>query len=90
MHKTAERNAVLIFVAPRAQKFAVVGDEGVHRKCGEAFWQETVAAMRAHFKRDAFTDALVEAIARAGELLAQHFPRQASDSNELPNELMEE
>ena len=28
MHKTRHRNAVLIFVAPRAHKFAVVGDEG--------------------------------------------------------------
>ncbi|HXM74516.1 MAG TPA: TPM domain-containing protein, partial [Chthoniobacterales bacterium] len=34
MHKTAERNAVLIFVAPRAHKFAVVGDQAIHEKCG--------------------------------------------------------
>src|SRR6266404_630822 len=38
MNKTRERNAILILVAPRAQKFAVVGDEGVHEKCGENFW----------------------------------------------------
>ena len=35
MHKTRERNAVLIFVAPRAHKFAVVGDKAIHEKCGE-------------------------------------------------------
>ena len=29
MHKTPERNAVLIFVAPRAHKFAVVGDKAI-------------------------------------------------------------
>src|SRR5207245_11748894 len=39
MHKTPERNAVLIFVAPRAHKFAVVGDEANHEKCSEAFRQ---------------------------------------------------
>ena len=35
---TRERNAVLIFVAPRAQKFAVIGDEGVHQRCGDGVW----------------------------------------------------
>ena len=30
MDKTSERNAVLIFVAPRAHKFAVVGDKAIH------------------------------------------------------------
>ena len=35
MHTTRERNAVLIFVAPRAHKFAVVGDKAIHEKCGE-------------------------------------------------------
>ncbi|MFN2509131.1 MAG: TPM domain-containing protein [Chthoniobacterales bacterium] len=83
MHKTAERNAILIFVAPRAQKFAVIGDEGVHQKCGAEFWQQLVEAMRAHFKREEFTDALVEAIETAGQLLSRYFPRQPGDRNEL-------
>jgi uncharacterized membrane protein len=39
MQKTRDRNAVLIFVAPRAHKYAVVGDVGVHEKCGEEFWK---------------------------------------------------
>ena len=71
MQKTRERNAVLIFVAPRAQKFAVVGDEGVHEKCGEQFWQGLVEKMRAHFQREDFTEALVEAIESTGQLLAK-------------------
>lgn len=85
MHKTAARNAILIFVAPRARKFAVVGDEGVHQKCGTEFWERLVEAMRAHFKREEFTDALTEAIGSAGRLLAQHFPRRKDDRNELPD-----
>ena len=89
MDKTAERNAILVLVAPRAQKFAVVGDEGVHQKCGAEFWNELVATMRSHFQREAFTDALVEAVESAGRLLAQHFPRQPDDRNELSNEVVE-
>lgn len=90
MQRTAERNAILIFVAPRAQKFAVVGDEGVHAKCGVEFWQQLVAAMRAHFTKAEFTEALTEAIGEAGRLLARNFPRQSGDRDELSNQVIEE
>src|SRR5205085_4867471 len=76
MEKTTDRNAVLIFVAPRAQKFAVVGDEAVHKKCGEQFWQDLVDRMRGHFLREDFTQALLEAITAAGEVLTRHFPKK--------------
>jgi uncharacterized membrane protein len=89
MQKTAERNAVLIFVAPRVQKFAVVGDEGVHEKCGEKFWQELVARMREHFLREDFTEALLEAVEAAGALLAKHFPKTGDSKNELPDDVIE-
>ena len=89
MQKTAERNAVLIFVAPRMQKFAVVGDEGVHQKCGEKFWQELVARMREHFLREDFTDALLEAVEATGTLLAKHFPKTGDSKNELPDDVIE-
>lgn len=89
MQQTAERNAILIFVAPRAQKFAVVGDEGIHRQCGPEFWQHLVAAMRGHFQRAEFTDALVEAIETAGNALGQYFPRRSDDQNELSDQIIE-
>lgn len=89
MEKTRERNGVLIFVAPRARKFAVIGDEGIHAKCGVEFWDRVVEAMRAHFLNSNFTDALVEAIKTAGQLLAQHFPRQGGDRNELSDQVVE-
>lgn len=89
MDQTAERNAILILVAPRARKFAVVGDEGVYQKCGPEFWQGLVQTMRGHFQHDEFTEALVEAIESAGQLLAQNFPRQPADRNELPDDVIE-
>ena len=90
MHKTRERNAILILVAPRMQKFAVVGDEGVHQKCGEQFWQELAEKMRQRFLREEFTDALVEGIESAGQLLARYFPKTGPSANELPDEIVEE
>src|SRR5207237_3540937 len=68
MHKTRERNAVLIFVAPRSHKFAVVGDKTIHEKCGEQFWQHVVDGMRVHFQNEKFSHALTEAINEVGNV----------------------
>jgi uncharacterized membrane protein len=90
MQATEQRNAILIFVVPRARKFAVIGDEGVHRQCGDEFWQRLVERMRVHFRNEDFTDALFEAIQDTGELLARHFPRKnGAAPNELPDEIIE-
>src|SRR5215469_5752634 len=86
MHKTRERNAVLIFVAPRVHKLAVVGDEGIHEKCGDEFWQRTVERMRTHFQNEKFSDALIEAVNEVGSVLATHFPQTVRDANELPDD----
>ena len=88
MHKTSEGNAILIFVAPRAHKFAVLGDKAVHEKCGEVFWQGLVDSMREHFRNERFSDALLEAIEEAGKALASHFPKR-STSTELPDGVIE-
>lgn len=72
-----ERNGVLLFVAPRSRTFAVIGDQGVHEKCGDAFWSELAAAMTGYFKKGDFTEGLVHGIERAGALLAGHFPPES-------------
>jgi uncharacterized membrane protein len=85
MTATAERNGILIFVAPRERTFAVIGDRGVDLHCGEGFWREVAAAIQAEFREGRFTEGLVRGVARAGEVLARFFPREAGrgDENEL-------
>lgn len=89
MDKTSERNAVLIFVAPRARKYAVVGDVGLHEKCHQEFWQRLVAGMKEHFKKEDFNRAIVHGISEVGKVLAAHFPRLSDTINELPDEVVE-
>jgi uncharacterized membrane protein len=89
MHKTRGHNAVLIFVAPRARKFAVVGDKAVHEKCGHEFWQRVVESMRTHFQNEKFSHAVVEAVQEIGKLLAAHFPKMSANANDLPDEIAE-
>jgi uncharacterized membrane protein len=89
MTKTRQRNAVLLFIAPASQGFAIIGDEGVHAKCGDAFWSEVAAAMQKNFRDGHYTAALLEGIERSGTLLATHFPPEAGDANELPDRVIE-
>ena len=76
MDKSPARNGVLIFVAPRSHKFAVIGDEAVHAKCGDEFWQKLADAMTGHFRKSEFTEGILHGVQKAGELLAEHFPRR--------------
>jgi uncharacterized membrane protein len=89
MTHTRERNAVLVLVAPESHTFAVVGDQGVHARCGPHFWQDVAAHMEADFRAGKFTDGIVGAVKRTGDLLAAHFPRSPDDRNELPDDVVE-
>lgn len=87
MTKTAESNGVLIYVAPRSQSFAVIGDEAIHQKCGQGFWTELTEIMTQDFRQSDFTGGIIKAVERAGDLLAKHFPRRSDDRNELSDEV---
>ena len=76
LNQSPEQNGVLIFVAPRTHKFAVIGDAGVYAKCGDEFWQELAKAMTEYFRKSEFTEGIIHGVRKAGELLAAHFPRQ--------------
>ena len=87
MERTAQRNGLLIFVAPEARKFAIIGDEGIHRHCQDAFWQKLACELADGFKAGDYTAALVRVIQEAGQALAHHFPGRHDDVNELPNDV---
>ena len=86
LHKTKERNATLIVLYPKEQKFAVIGDEGIHAKVPENFWDDVVADMAQHFQAGELVEGVVKGINRLGEKLAEFFPHQADDVNEISDE----
>lgn len=74
MDRTPDHNAVLIFIAPKSHKFALLGDAGIHQHGGEQFWQKIAAEMGEHFKNSTWTQGVLHAIHETGNLLAEHFP----------------
>jgi uncharacterized membrane protein len=85
MHRTARRNGVLLYLAVGERRFAVVGDDGIHRAVSERFWEEVAAELESQFKAARFLEGICRAIDRIGTELARHFPRAPEDRNELPD-----
>jgi uncharacterized membrane protein len=90
MTRTALRNGVLIYIAPKVRRFHILGDSAIHEKLGEDFWKETAAEIEIHFRNGDFTEGIVRGISKVAEVLEAHFPRSAGDVNELPDEVTED
>ncbi len=88
MAKTKDRNAILFFIVPSRKKFIILGDEGIHAKVGQEFWERLAGLMSGHFRKGEFTEGLVAAIEETGRQLATHFPYDAAvDVNELADDV---
>jgi uncharacterized membrane protein len=87
MHKTAERNGVLFYLAAEDKKFAVIGDGGINARVPEGFWDRIKEHLRKEFSIGKFAEGLSEGIIMAGEQLKTHFPHQKDDVNELSDEI---
>ena len=87
MKNTEQRNGVLFYLAVKNRKFAIIGDEGIHKTVPEDFWEEIKIKMLNHFREDNFTEGLVEGISIIGRYLKKHYPYQTDDINELPDEI---
>ena len=90
MHRTEERNGVLILLSVATRQFAIVGDEGVHRFVGPHGWEHIRDGMAERFRQGDFAGGLAYGAAEVGRVLQEHFPRHPGDVNELPDEVVEE
>ena len=89
MEKTTARNAVLVYLAVKDRQLAILGDQGIHEKVGEVFWQQQVSKILSEFQRDHFADAIAKMIKEIGDALITHFPfDRQSDVNELPDDIV--
>ena len=87
MHKTAERNGVLFYLAVSDRKFAIIGDAGINAKVIAGFWNDISDLLMKQFKEGKFTEGISEGILLAGKQLQTHFPCKEDDINELPDDI---
>ena len=89
MQKTEDRNAVLIYIAMTDHQLAVFGDEGIHKKVGNEYWNIEVKKMITNFNRENYAIGISEVVEDIGEALTTHFPfNNNTDKNELPDDIV--
>ncbi len=87
MHETEENTGVLLYVAVKDHKIAIVGDKGINAKVPEHFWENIIEQLGNDFKAEKYCDGLCTALETIGSQLADHFPFKEGDIDELPNEI---
>lgn len=88
LHKTKRATGVLLFVSLFERRVIVLGDEGIHAKVGDDHWKSTTKAVLDGIAAGSLRQGLLAGIERCGAVLADHFPAQRHDVNELPDRLI--
>ena len=89
MEQTALRNGTLVYVAVKDRQAAVFGDEGIHQKVGQKYWEDEVNKMLLYFQEEHLADGIVQCITDIGAALQAHFPfSRDTDRNELPDDIV--
>ena len=88
MEKTAQRNAVLVYIAVDDHQLAVYGDAGIHEKVGTEFWNKIVAGLLKDFNRENYAEGIAHCVNQIGSALGSCFPYdRATDKNELSDDI---
>ncbi|MCK5189418.1 MAG: hypothetical protein KAR12_05130 [Methylococcales bacterium] len=84
---TQGATGVLIYVSLYEHNVRVLGDEAISEKLKQQDWDDVCNLVVEGMKSKQPAEKLVEAIEICGQLLAEHFPIEEDDQNELPNKL---
>jgi len=87
IYNTVHRTGILIFISVLEQRVELIADSGINELIPQDKWDSIVKHIVAGIKENKPADKLVEAIETCGELLAENFPIQADDINELSDEI---
>ena len=89
MDQTAEKNAVLVYVAIKDHQLAIFADQGIHAKTGSEFWQEEVKHMITILTGKIMQPASQRSFRKSGKRCTSIFPyRSDIDKNELPDNIV--
>ena len=89
MQETEARNGVLIYLATKDQQLAIWGDQGIHERLGNQYWQQRINEMLLSFNSRDYVAGIISCIEQVGEALSTHFPYdRQSDQNELSDEII--
>ena len=87
--RTVGRTGILIYLSMAERRAEIIGDEAIVKVTDESTWGEAMASLIADVREGRPGDGIVAAIQQVGAVLAEHFPRSSTDTNEIPDKLIE-
>ena len=58
MHRTRDRNGVLIYISVADRRVAVIGDKAINEAVPQGFWNDVVGVLKLHFAASRRADGL--------------------------------
>ena len=87
--RTVGRTGILVYLSLGERRAEIVADEAILAVTTPDTWGEAMAALLAEVKAGRPADGICAAVGLIGAVLAQHFPKTAADTNEIPDALIE-
>ncbi len=87
--RTVGRTGILIYLSMAEHRAEIIGDESITAVTTPDTWGDAMAALIADVRAGRPADGIVAAIGLIGTVLGEHFPRSATDINEIPDKLIE-
>jgi len=87
--RTVGRTGVLIYLSMAEHRAEIVADEAITAVTAPDIWGEAMAALLVEVRQGRIAEGMVAAIGEVGAVLAEHFPRSDTDTNEIPDKLIE-
>ncbi len=87
--RTRGATAILIYVSLSEHRAEIVADKSIADKVAPTEWGDAMALLIGRIKRGEAGLGMAEAVTAVGALIALHFPKTETDTNELPDRLIE-
>ena len=80
---------MLLYLSIDEHRAEIIADSAIHSRVDPSVWGEAMAALISAVRDGRPADGMANAVKQIGLVLAEHFPRSAGDTNELPDRLIE-
>jgi uncharacterized membrane protein len=81
------KSLVLFYVNFEQHYLTIIGDEGIHKKVKQSFWDTIHDEITAEFVKENYYQGLKDAILKTGFELKKYFPVSGENINELSNDI---
>ena len=88
VYNTKDRTGVLIFISALEHRVELLADKGINEKIPQEKWDSILNHIIDGITSGQLVKHLSESISECGKLLAEHYPIQPEDVNELKDDIV--